>query len=37
MRMLPAVVKTYPQVKLLPLSHLGVEPDWQTASRLWSV
>ncbi len=37
MRMLPAVVKTYPQVRLLPLSHLGAGSDWQTASRLWGV
>lgn len=36
MRMLPAVVKSYPQVPLIPLSHFGAERDWQTASPLWS-
>ncbi len=35
-RLLPAVLKTYPQVTLLPLSHLGVETDWQSTSRLWT-
>ena len=36
MRMLPAVVKSYPRVTLIPLSHFGAERDWQTASTLWS-
>ncbi len=36
MRLLPAVVKTYPPVGLVPLSHFGADRDWQTASRLWS-
>lgn len=35
-RMLPAVVKTYPQVTLIPLSHFGADHDWQTASPLWN-
>jgi len=35
MRMLPVVVKSYPQVTLIPLSHFGAERDWQTASPLW--
>lgn len=36
MRLLPAVVKSYPRVALIPLSHFGAERDWQTASTLWS-
>jgi abortive infection bacteriophage resistance protein len=36
MRLLPAVVKTYPQVTLVPLSHFGADRGWEAASRLWS-
>lgn len=35
-RMLPAVIKTYPKVHSVPISHMGVPEGWQTASRLWA-
>lgn len=35
MTLLPAVMKSFPRVALIPLSHLGAERDWQTTSRLW--
>jgi abortive infection bacteriophage resistance protein len=35
MRLLPAVVQSFPHVRQVPLSHLGAERDWQTKSRLW--
>lgn len=34
-RLLPAVLRSYPDVKLLPISHIGAPPDWAT-SALWS-
>lgn len=37
MRMLPAVVKSYPQITLIPLSHFGANRNWQAASTLWNV
>jgi hypothetical protein len=36
MNLLPAVVRTYPKVAIVPLTHLGAETTWQTTSRLWS-
>lgn len=36
MAILPAVLKSYPKVPLVPLSHCGANSDWETASRLWS-
>lgn len=33
--LLPAVVRTFPTVAMVPLKHLGAENNWQTASRLW--
>ncbi|AOS61649.1 abortive infection bacteriophage resistance protein [Actinoalloteichus hymeniacidonis] len=36
MRLLPAVVKTFPSVTAVPLAHLGASQDWETASRLWA-
>lgn len=35
-RVLPAVVRTYPTVALVPLTHLGAAKDWETASQLWA-
>jgi abortive infection bacteriophage resistance protein len=35
MTLLPAVVRTFPKVAVVPLKHLGAESSWQTASRLW--
>ena len=34
-RLLPAVLRGYPDVKLLPISHIGAPLDWAT-SALWS-
>ncbi|GAA1206794.1 hypothetical protein GCM10009655_02430 [Rhodoglobus aureus] len=35
-RLLPSVLKTYPVLKALPISHVGVPDDWE-ASSLWAV
>ena len=35
-RVLPAVVRTYPTVAAVPLTHLGAAQDWETASKLWA-
>ena len=35
-RVLPAVVRTYPTVAALPLTHIGAAKDWETASQLWA-
>lgn len=35
-RLLPAVLKTYPQVQFVPISHMGVPDGWHAASTLWS-
>lgn len=35
MTLLPAVVRSFPTVPAVPLTHLGADPTWQ-ASRLWS-
>lgn len=34
--LLPAVVRGYPSVATVPLSHLGAESSWQSASPLWA-
>ncbi len=33
--LLPAVVKTYPDVRVIPISHMGAPPRWQETGRLW--
>lgn len=33
--MLPAVVRTFPEVPAVPMTHLGAHGSWDTASRLW--
>ncbi|KZE91333.1 Abi family protein [Microbacterium sp. TNHR37B] len=35
-RLLPAVVKSFPTVQIVPISHMGVPEGWQTASPLWA-
>lgn len=35
-RLLPAVVKSFPAVRIVPNSHMGVPAGWQNASPLWS-
>jgi len=35
-RLLPAVVNSYPAVKVLPISHMGAPLNWKTATALWS-
>lgn len=34
-RLLPAVLRGYPDVTLVPISHIGAPPDWES-TRLWS-
>lgn len=34
--LLPAVLKSFPSVRAVPLSHLGATPAWQTDSDLWA-
>ncbi|PZF79998.1 Abi family protein [Jiangella anatolica] len=34
--LLPAVVRSFPLVRVVPLTHLGAHNDWQEASALWS-
>lgn len=35
MALLPALVRTFPTVAVVPLKHIGAESSWPTASRLW--
>lgn len=35
-RLLPAVVKSFPAVQIVPISHLGVPDGWQDGTTLWS-
>ena len=35
-KMLPAVLKTYPSVRAVPISHLGAPDGWQTSGSLWA-
>lgn len=34
--MLPAVLKTYPTVRIVPITHMGVPDDWQNRSPFWT-
>ncbi len=34
-RVLPAVLRTYPTVAAVPMTHLGAARDWETTSQLW--
>ena len=36
-KLLPTVVQSFPEVQIVPVSHIGAPDNWQTASRLWSV
>ena len=36
-KLLPTVVQSFPEVQIVPISHIGAPDNWQTASRLWSV
>ncbi len=33
--LLPDTIKTFPKVKVVPITHLGVTPSWQRDSQLW--
>ncbi|QQE49913.1 Abi family protein [Micrococcus luteus] len=33
--LLPSVLKSYPHVRIVPLSHIGAPVDWATRSDLW--
>ncbi|GAA4267757.1 Abi family protein [Frondihabitans peucedani] len=35
-RLLPAVLKTFPSIEIVPLAHVGAPNNWQSASRLWA-
>ncbi|MDO5093101.1 MAG: Abi family protein [Propionibacteriaceae bacterium] len=35
-KLLPTVLKSFPRVLAVPLSHIGVSVRWQESSRLWS-
>lgn len=34
--LLPAVMKSYPTVRAVPITHMGAPTDWQSASALWA-
>lgn len=34
--LLPAVMKSYPTVRAVPITHVGAPTDWQSASALWA-
>ena len=36
-KLLPTVVQSFPEVQIVPISHMGAPDNWQTASRLWNV
>ena len=36
-KLLPTVVQSFPEVQIVPISHIGAPDNWQTASRLWSI
>lgn len=36
-KLLPTVVQSFPEVQIVPISHMGAPDNWLTASRLWSV
>ncbi len=33
---LPTVLKTFPSVPTIPITHVGASSDWSSASRLWN-
>jgi abortive infection bacteriophage resistance protein len=33
---LPAVLKNFPSVQAIPITHMGASRDWQSTSSLWS-
>lgn len=35
-KLLPAVMKSFPTVQIVPVSHVGVPDGWQSTSSLWS-
>ena len=35
--LLPAVLKSFPSVQAVPITHMGATSDWQGKSSLWSV
>jgi abortive infection bacteriophage resistance protein len=35
-KLLPAVMKSFPTVQIVPVSHVGVPDGWQSSSSLWS-
>lgn len=35
-KLLPAVMKSFPTVQIVPISHMGVPDGWQDASPLWA-
>ena len=36
-KLLPTVVQSFPEVQIVPISHMGAPDNWQTASKLWSI
>lgn len=34
--LLPAVVRSFPTVPIVPIAHMGVPADWQATSGLWA-
>lgn len=34
--LLPAVMKSYPTVRAVPITHMGAPTDWQSGSALWA-
>ena len=35
-RLLPAVVRSFPAVQIVPITHMGVSGSWQDGSPLWA-
>ena len=36
-KLLPTVVQSFPEVQIVPISHIGAPDNWQTASNLWNI
>lgn len=36
-KLLPTVVQSFPEVQIVPISHMGAPDNWQTASKLWNI
>ena len=36
-KLLPTVVQSFPEVQIVPISHMGAPDNWQTASNLWNI